>query len=97
MLSLSVSSCSSVALAGRPHTCCSLRPLTGLGALGLGNQRRMLQVRQLGPPPTNKSSPAAAREHRWFQLGGGAVVWWSRWGWLGPQQRVEALVHWEVV
>ena len=42
----------------------SLRPLTGLGALGLGNQRRMLQVRQLGPPPANKSSPAAAKEHR---------------------------------
>ena len=30
MLSLSVSSCSSVALARRPHTCCSLRPLTGI-------------------------------------------------------------------
>ena len=34
MLLLSVSVCSSVVLDGRPQTCCSLRPLTGLGAFG---------------------------------------------------------------
>ena len=35
MLSLSASVCSSAVLEGSPHTCCSLRPLTGLGAFGL--------------------------------------------------------------
>ena len=75
MLSLSVYSCSSAVLAGRPHTCCSLRPRTGLGALGLGDQRRMLQVRQFGPPPTNNSSPATAREHRWFQSEAWSISW----------------------
>ena len=75
MLSLSASACSSAVLEGRPHTCCSLRPLTGLGALGLGNHRRMLQVRQFGPPPTKRSSPATAREQRWFQRGGCSMSW----------------------
>ena len=75
MLSLSASVCSSAVLEGSPHTCCSLRPLTGLGALGLGNHLRMLQVRQFGPPPMKRRRPAAAREHRWFHRGGCSISW----------------------
>ena len=74
MLSLSVSVCSSAVLEGSPQTCCSLRPLTGLGAFGLGNHLRMLQVQQLGPPPMKRRRTATAREHRWSYRGCCSII-----------------------
>ena len=41
----------------------SARPRTGVGAFGLGNHRRMLHVRQLGPPPTKMIRPCVASVH----------------------------------
>ena len=49
----------------------SLRPRTGGGAHALGIQRRMLQARQLGPPPPPSRWPANARLQR-------SLYGWSR-------------------
>ena len=49
-LSPSTSSCSAVVKVGNPHTNSSDLPLTGIGALGFGNQRRIDHVRQFGGP-----------------------------------------------
>ena len=51
-----MSICSSNELVGSPQTRLASRPLTGVGAPGLGNHRKMLHVLQLGPPPMNDHS-----------------------------------------
>ena len=64
-LSLSVSICSWGCKVDRPQHSGSGRPLTGTGAPGFGNQRRILQVRQFGPPPAPWRSPLHAWVHSW--------------------------------
>ena len=53
----------------------TMHPALASGRWAWGNQRRMLQVPQFGPPPTNNSSPATAREHRLFQSGAWSISW----------------------
>ena len=61
MLSLSVSVCSSAVLEGSPHTCCSLRPLTGLGALGLGNHAEDAPSATVGAAPNEEEETRSSQ------------------------------------